>query len=122
MPGARAALIIASSVQHRVEQWFRPRPGEQFIAYVPDRHFIRNEDGMNGLVISDQRLIWHHPPRHQESPAQAELTIQVRLAQGKEIATIEATGFKKRPITLDRGGMMLFRRALSKGKLKAKWL
>ena len=75
----------------------------------------------NGLVISDERLVFHHPPRHQESLAKYELSLQIRLADGKEVATVEAAGFKKRAITLDRAGMMLFRRALSKGRFTAKW-
>ncbi len=114
---------LPTVVRHRVEQWFRPnaKEGEQFLAYVPDRAFVRTEDGMNGLVISNRRLVYHHPPRHQECPRQTELTIQLRIAEGKEIVSIEAAGFKKRSVTLDRGGMMLFRRALSKGGFKAKW-
>ncbi|KKM05480.1 hypothetical protein LCGC14_1753730, partial [marine sediment metagenome] len=112
---------LPSVVRHRVEQWFRPKGKEQFLAYVPDRAFVRTQDGMNGLVISDQRLVYHHPPRHQESPAKNELTLQTRLADGKEIATVEAAGFKRRSITLDRAGRMLFRRALSKGGFTAQW-
>jgi len=114
---------LPTVVRHRVEQWFRPntKAGEQFLAYIPDRAFVRTEDGMNGLVISNHRLVYHHPPRHQECPRDRELTIQVRIAEGKEIVSIEAAGFKKRSVTLDRGGMMLFRRALSKGGFRAKW-
>jgi hypothetical protein len=112
---------LPSVVRHRVEQWFRPRIGERFLAYVPDRSFARTEDGMNGLVVSSHRLVYHHPPLHQESPRQNELSIQVRLAKDKEVATIEAARFKGRPIALDRGGMMLLRQALSHGDFKAQW-
>ena len=112
---------LPSVVRHRVEQWFRPRKGERFVAYIPDRSFGRTEDGMNGLVISTKRLVYQRTPRHQESPVENELTIQVRLAEGKDVASIEAADFKKRAVTLDRAGMMLFRRALSKGRFRASW-
>jgi len=112
---------LPSVVRHRVEQWFRARVGERFLAYVPDRAFVRNEDGMNGLAVTTHRLVYHHPPLHQESPRQNELTIQLRQAEGKEIANIQAARFKPRMIVLDRSGMMLFRRALSQGRFTARW-
>ncbi len=112
---------LPSVVRHRVEQWFRPKMGEKFLAYVPDRAFVRTEDGMNGLAISDRRLVWHHPPRHQELLRETPLEIQIRAERGNEVAALEATGFKRRSILLDRQGMMLFRRALSRGSFKAEW-
>lgn len=112
---------LPSVVRHRVEQWFRPRIGERFLAYVPDRAFARSEDGMNGLAVSTHRLVYHHPPLHQESVRQNELTIQVRPAKGNEVAAIEAAHFKRRSIALDRGGMMILRQALSQGNFRASW-
>jgi len=108
-------------VRNRVEQWFRRREGERFLAYVPDRSFVRTEDGMNGLVISDRRLVYHHPPRHQELPVGKELAVHIRTAMGEQIAILEGADFKRRLIKLDRGGRMLLRRALSKGGFNAKW-
>jgi len=112
---------LASVVRHRLEQWFRLGKGERFVAYVPDRAFVRTEDGMNGLIISDRRLVYHHPPLHQEVTNRMTLTLQLRSAEGNEVASVEAPDFKRRSITLDRGGMMLFRRALSQGGFKAEW-
>ena len=76
---------------------------------------------MNGLAISTHRLVYHHPPLHQECSRQDELTIQVRQTKGSEIATIEAAHFKRRSIVLDRSGMILFRRALSQGEFRTNW-
>ncbi len=112
---------LPSVVRHRLEQWFRPNKEERFLAYVPDRAFMRTEDGMNGLVISDKKLVFHHPPLHQESLRDNKLTIALRTERGDEVASIEAGNFKRRTIVLDRQGMMLFRRALSKGRFKAEW-
>ncbi len=112
---------LPSVIRHRLEQWFRPSGGEEFLAYVPDRAFVRTEDGMNGLVISDKKLVFHHPPLHQEAARELKLTIVLRAEKGDEVAAIEAPDFKRRSIVLDRQGMMLFRRALSKGHFKADW-
>jgi len=112
---------LPSVIRHRLEQWFRPQDGEKFIAYVPDRAFVRTEDGMNGLVISNRRLIFHHPPLHQEAPREVKMTIALRVEKGDEVATLDAPDFKRRSIVLDRQGMMLFRRALSKGDFTAEW-
>ena len=108
-------------VRHRGEQWFRPRIGERFLAYVPDRAFARTEDGMYGLAISTHRLVYHHPPLHQECSRQSGLTLQVRHAKANEVLTVEAPHFKRRTVTLDRSGMMVLRRALSNGDFRANW-
>ena len=112
---------MPSVVRHRLEQWFRAAKGERFLAYVPDRAFVRTEDGMNGIIISTGRLVYHHPPMHQEVSAAMKLTIRVRSAQGNEVASIEAPAFKRRSITLDRGGMMLLRRSLSQARFATEW-
>lgn len=115
---------LPSVVRHRLEQWYRPGADERFLAYVPDRDFARTEDGMNGLAISDRRLVWHRPPMHQELPITAIVDVQVQAAGGKEVITLAAAGcetFKRRQITLDRSGRMLLRRALAEGHWQAKW-
>ena len=111
LPSPRDVVVGASRIEDT----------EKFLAYVPDRAFVRTEDGMNGLVISDKKLVYHHPPLHQETPRDVKLTIVLRIEKGDEVATIEAPDFKRRSIVLDRQGMLLFRRALSKGKFKAEW-
>ena len=113
---------LPTAVRHRVEQWFRLQAGGRFIAYVPDRAFGRGEDGMNGLVISDARLIYHRPPLHYEIPNGTQVNVQVRLNGGKEVVTLESSDYKRRSITLDRGGMMLLRRGLSLAKFSAAWV
>ena len=108
-------------VRHRLEQWFRPTGGERFLAYVPDRSRRRSEDGMAGLAISDTRLVYHRPPLHQELPRGAGLAVQVRWADGREVATIDAPQCKRRSIILDRNSLKLLRRSLSEGNFHAAW-
>ena len=43
------------------------------------------------------------------------------LRNGKEVVDIQAPQFKQRSITLDRGGLMTFRRSLAEGGFNAKW-
>jgi hypothetical protein len=112
---------LPSAVRHRIEQWFRPGRQERFLAYVPDRHFSRSEDGMAGVVVSDRRLVYHRPPMHRELPGRSNLSVQVRHANGRDVVTIDAYGGKGRPLAVDPRGMMLLRRVLSEGGFKAVW-
>ena len=112
---------LPTVVRHRLEQWFKPSGEEQFVAYVPDRGHARSEDGMAGIVVSTNRIIYRRPPVHQELMSGNQITLQMRAFQGKKMVTISAEGFKERPILLDREGETLFRKALSEAKFKAVW-
>ncbi len=112
---------LPSVVGHRVEQWFRAEDGERFLGYIDDLSRRRSERGMAGLVVTDRRLIYHRPPRHHQIERGSSLSVQVRMASGKEIATIDAPDFKRRSISLDRRGIRRFRRCLSEGGFGAVW-
>lgn len=112
---------LPSVIRHRMEQWFRPGQSEKFLGYVPDRAFVRTEDGMAGLVVSTHRLIYHRPPLHQESRSNNEVVLKSHMAGGVEVVQIEGPDFKHRQMTIDRGGMMLLRKALAEGHFKATW-
>ncbi|MDY7011577.1 MAG: hypothetical protein SVV80_12630 [Planctomycetota bacterium] len=108
-------------IRHRLEQWFKPSDDERFLAYIPDRNRARTEDGMAGVIISTERLIYRRPPVHQELSHNKPITFQIRTSRGKQIATISADGFKDRPIMLDREGEGALRKALSEGNFKVIW-
>jgi hypothetical protein len=112
---------LPSAVRHRMEQWFRPEKSEKFLGYVPDRAFVRTEDGMAGLVVSTHRLIYHRPPMHQESRSDSEVVIKSHMAGGVEIVQVEGSDFKRRQMAVDRGGMMMLRKGLAEGHFKATW-
>ena len=112
---------LPSVVLHRVEQWFRPKTDERFIAYISDGARRRSEIGMAGVAISDKRFVYHRPPMHHELARGTALAIQVRLTAGKEVVTFHGGDMRRRPITLDRRGLMRLRRSLSEGRFKAKW-
>ena len=113
---------LPSVVRHRMEQWFRPKDDERFLTYVPDRSFVRTEDGMNGLVVSTHRLLFHHPPIHQELTVETPVTFQLQNAGGKDVLSIDAAKWKRRSITLDRSGLIKLRQSLAKSNFKAKWV
>jgi hypothetical protein len=112
---------LPPAVRHRVQQWYKPKQGERFLAYIPDRTRRRSEDGMAGLVVSSSRLIYNRPPLYYEVPNGTAFTVMVRRGEGSEVATINAPDLKPRSITCDRRGIMLFRRSLSEGRFQAKW-
>jgi hypothetical protein len=113
--------MLPESVQHRLEQWFRPREGERFITYVPDRNLARTEDGMAGIVISDQRFVFHTHMRHKESLVSQALDLQLTTVGGRGDLCIKAPGWEIKHTTLDRDGIDLVRRGLISGKYQVVW-
>jgi hypothetical protein len=112
---------LPSVIRHRVEQWYRPIEGERFLAYIPDRHFVRTEDGMAGMIVSNRRVTYHRVPLHQEMIFGHKLTLMPRPNDGHETVTFEAVQFKRRALTVDRSGMMLLRRSLAEGHYDTEW-
>jgi predicted Zn finger-like uncharacterized protein len=108
-------------VQHRVQQWFHPRGGEEFIAYVPDRDHVRTEDGMAGVLISTTRLIYHTPRCHYQANAAEPLELEHASARGKGSVSIMTPAWTIRHMTVDRDGITRMRRALTLGKFHAVW-
>ena len=109
------------TVQHRLEQWFKPEAKERFLAYVPDRDHARTEDGMGGIVVSDRRLIYHTEMRHRETPLGASLRITVASHGFARRIAIKTDSWEVIAMTLDREGMSGLRRALLLGKFPMVW-
>ena len=112
---------LPSVIQHRVEQWYKPSGGEQYIAYVPDRDRTRTEDGMSGLLISNHRLIFHTRLRHSETTSEKPLKLQLSNDGGKLSVKIETPIWDIKHLVLDRDGANLLRRALVASGFKPVW-
>jgi hypothetical protein len=108
-------------VQHRVQQWFHPRVGEAFVAYVPDRDRTRTEDGMAGILITNQRMIHHFAIRHQESPVSEPLWIQLATTGVRARLNLKTPTWELKQFTMDRSGMDVLRRGLTLAKFKTTW-
>jgi len=113
---------VPLTVQHRLQQWFKPKGSETFLAYVPDRDRVRTEDGMEGLLISTKRLIYQGKLRHRECAV--DHSMELRLAMGKEAGrlNIKTPGWEISHLTLDRRGIQSLRRSLTLGKFHALWV
>ena len=112
---------LADGVQHRIQQWFQPRPGEQFLAYAPDRDHARTEDGMAGVVVTNQRLIAHFSRRHREATADEPIELTHATGVGKGHVSIKTANWNIPKMSIDRDGIARLRRGLSLGKFKAIW-
>ena len=113
---------VPLSAQHRLQQWFKPKGSETFLAYVPDRDHVRTEDGMAGLLISSKRLIYQSKLRHRECAVAH--AMEFKLAMGKEAGRlrIKTPGWEISHLTLDRNGIQSLRRALTLGKFQTSWV
>lgn len=112
---------LPEAVQHRLEQWFRPSPGEQFIAYIPDRDHFRTEDGMAGFVISNRRLLYHSKIRHREATVHDGVELELAASSGKRVVRVTTGAWDLPRVTVDREGIEHMRYALAVGKFKAVW-
>jgi len=112
---------LAEVVQHRIQQWFQPRHGEQFLSYTPDRDYARTEDGMAGVLITNQRLIAHYSRRHREAPVTEALELTHSFGAGKGHVAIKTANWTIPRMTIDREGIARLRRGLSLGKFMAVW-
>jgi hypothetical protein len=108
-------------IQHRLQQWYRPERGEQFIVYIPDRDRARTEDGMAGVVISTIRLIYHNPRHHRECRSGEPMELEHASGKGKGSVSIKTSVWEIKHMTVDRDGITRMRRGLSAGKFKAVW-
>ena len=113
--------IVSLVVQHRVQQWFSPQKDERFLGYIPDRDRVRTEDGMAGLLISTERLIYHTDFRHREA-ARTE-PVELQLSMGGDIGNlrVKTPSWQIKHFTVNREGLAHLRRSLTLGKFKATW-
>ena len=65
-------------VRRRLRLWFHPEGDEKLVAYIPDRNRGRTQDGIAGLAISDQRLVYHTPILDEQAPVSEPGTIPSR--------------------------------------------
>ncbi|GEM_PF-1225977 len=112
---------LAEVVQHRIQQWFQARQDEQFLSYTPDRDYARTEDGMAGVLITNQRLIAHYSRRHREALVSEALELTHSLGAGKGHVAIKTANWTIPRMTVDRDGIARLRRGLSLGKFMAVW-
>ncbi len=112
---------IPQVVQHRLEQWYRPKEDERFLAYIPDRDHARTEDGMAGIVISNKRIVYHTARRHREATIDDPLELQLAVEGGLGKIHIRTPSWSADHIRIDREGIREIRRSLTLANFKANW-
>ncbi|OQB82101.1 MAG: hypothetical protein BWX88_04104 [Planctomycetes bacterium ADurb.Bin126] len=112
---------LAQFVQDRIRQWWKPRHNERFLGYAPDRDHVRNEDGVAGIVVSTERLIYHTRQRHYECSVAEPLDLELAMGSHTGQLRIHTGNWKVKHFTVDRDGVSRFRRCLTLGKFRANW-
>lgn len=49
---------IPQQVRHRLAVWFEFQGDEQFLGYLGDSDFARNDLGLAGVIVTTQRIVW----------------------------------------------------------------
>ncbi|MFP4354470.1 MAG: hypothetical protein ACLFUJ_05040 [Phycisphaerae bacterium] len=114
-------MSLSASVQHRIEQWYQPKGQEQFLAYVPDRDRSTTEDGVYGIIVTDQRMIFHCKYRHYESPRDLPIHLEWSTRRGRMVLHMRSPGWESPRFYIDRQGLALLRKALQRGQFAARW-
>ena len=111
---------LPTSVRNRIQQWFKPKGDEKFVAYFPDRDRTRTEDGTSGLVLSSRRLIYHRQPRHYETDVAETVVLKLKMDRKKGQVEITSPSMKAQ-LTVDRDGLRHLRHTLARAKFHATW-
>ncbi len=113
--------LLPLTVQHRIEQWYRPDKDEHFLCYAPDRDHNRTEDGMAGLIVSDRRIIYHTHLQHREATVGEHLELTLSMGSTVGHLKMKTAKWDVKRMPIDRDGVRTFRRALTLGKYGAQW-
>jgi len=68
---------LSDKVRERLASWFISQDDETFLAYVPDSDFQTKDDGLAGVVLTSQRLVWTKYQKHGSVPLDAEVMLRL---------------------------------------------
>jgi hypothetical protein len=112
---------LPETIQHRIKQWYQPRQEERFVAYVPDRDRSRTEDGMAGILLTTDRMIYHQSYRHDEMSIHQPAELVLSMAGPKGDLRVRTPEWEVKRMRLDRDGIKILRRGLFKASANAHW-
>ncbi len=69
---------LPETCRQRLAVWCKFNPGERFRDYLPDADLARHDVGLAGVVITDDRLIYHKYRLFGEVPLDTDATLVVR--------------------------------------------
>jgi len=112
---------LSEAVQHRLQGWYHPRGGERFLAYIPDRDRARSEEGLYGIVVTNQRMILNTKVHKHEAVRSDSLEFSLAMAAGKGCLRVKGSDWNVQHFAVDRDGLARLRRALAKAEFAASW-
>ena len=81
------------SIRVRIQRWYQPAEGEKFVAYFPDADYTQSEAGLAGVVLTDQRLVYHKSVALTEMPLTERITVSARpKGQHVQVEILSASG------------------------------
>lgn len=97
---------LSDSVRQRLAVWCKLRPREVLRLYLSDADFGRNDDGLAGLAVTDQRLIYCKYHHRGQVPIDAEgAAVFARCDERFAELTLHAGGERARMVKLHREGL-----------------
>jgi hypothetical protein len=91
---------LSHACRQRLGAWCNFHPGERFRLYVNDADFGMHDAGLAGLVITDQRVIFHKYHRRGEVGLDAEAIVQARADEDFAQLTLLASSGRTRMVRL----------------------
>ncbi len=117
-----AWLILPLGVRNRIKQWFEQKDDEKFVAYIPDADFAKAEAGSGGLVMTDQRLVYHKAMANVEFPLTDEIHLEPKQKGSRQLIEISSSNSPKsvrlaaQPTYLDQLRSLISRYSRRAGK------
>ena len=112
---------LPETVQRRLHGWYQAARGERFLAYVPDRDRARSEDGLYGIIVSSERLIFHTKLNHHQAARRDPLELSLAISPERTRLRIKCATWDVQHFTVDRDGLAHLRRAVADGQFEATW-
>jgi hypothetical protein len=80
---------LSETCRQRLAVWCKFAPGERFRDYLPDADVARHDVGLAGVVITDDRLIYHKYRLFGEVRLDSDATLVVRRDDRIAVLAIE---------------------------------
>ena len=76
------------TVRMRINQWFTPREGEQFLSYIPDADATRDDMGQAGIILTGRRVVFCKGAKPIETPLNEQA---IRIDMGPAAALLHVS-------------------------------
>jgi len=106
---------LSDACRGRIQVWCKLRPREVFVLYLNDADFGRMDEGLSGLIVTDQRIVfskYHHRGQARLDDESAVITVK---PDGKFISlTLQVGEQRQRMCKLNKLDLVKLRNAIDK--------